>query len=385
MKDINFMALDGGDCISANTYFLKLGKANILLDCGSSGTANNFHGASLYPLYETGLISSPLDISQIYISHAHMDHMGYLPQMLADAKNATAFMTSVSKLLTHYQLLENVNNSCDLNTDVASKVAVTDMLEKICTVNYLDQKYFPEHKVAFFKAGHIPGAMMTLFQYKGQKILYTGDYSFDDTPLTRSCMLPDNLKVDTLIICGTHAKHPWYRNKDNALRQKVEEIFGMIRSRKNVFCRINQLSKGIELLAMLNRYKKQFHLDFPIYLDNSMMGVIGKLEKAGHPVLENGNFLINNGKKPVPHLTIAMSRYIIPDFDENVLNVDFALHDDFEEMRTFIKQLNPKTAVVVHSAPKKNPDDQTIQDTLLWDPDCRTQFIFPEKGQLYKI
>ncbi len=76
------MALDGSDSIGANSYFLKLGQTNILLDCGSSGPANNFHGANLCPLYEAGLISSPLDISQIYISHAHMDHMGYLPQMM---------------------------------------------------------------------------------------------------------------------------------------------------------------------------------------------------------------------------------------------------------------------------------------------------------------
>lgn len=384
MKKIKFMALGGADNIAANSYFLQLGSSNIILDTGSAGNAGSFHGPNYSPLYSKGLLQNPEEISQVYISHAHMDHVGYLPQLLADTRNTPAFMTSITKLLTHYQVLDRFKNSSE---DIANRLAVTNMLDKIRTVHYLEEIAFPDYRVSFLQAGHLQGAMMTLFNYKGRNILYTGDYSFKQCLATHGFLLPDKLKVDTLIMCGTHAKHPWYKRDNNRLQAQVEAIYRWIRYRRNVFCRINQLSKGIELLAALNAYKKAYGLKFPIYLDNTLMELVGKLENERIRVLEEDNLLISNGKKPVPHITIAMGNGAMPELDEEVFNVDFSLHDDFEEIKAFIKYLNPKQTVVVHCGAKKNEEDETIQDSLLWDSDSNTstRFIFPQEGMVYEL
>lgn len=383
MKKFKFMALSGADRIDANSYFLQLGLSNIILDSGSAGNAINFHGPNYSPLFRQGLIRSMEDISQVYVSHAHMDHIGYLPQLLVDTKSP-AFMTSVTKLLTHYQVLDRFKSIGD---DVGSRIAVANMLDKIRTVHYLDEQVFPDYKATFLQAGHLLGAMMTLFNYQGRNILYTGDYSFKHCMETHGFLLPEKLKIDTLIMCGTHAKHPWYERADNRLTAQVEAIYSRIRHNRNVFCRVNQLSKGIELLTALNCHKKLYNLKFPIYLDNNLMDLVAKLENERIPVLEENNLLLRNGKKPVPHITIAMGQGAEPEFDEEVFNVDFSLHDDFNQIKQFVNYINPKQIVVVHCGSKKNEDDETIEDSLMWDPDCTTstRFIFPQEGFLYEL
>ncbi|MBQ7561519.1 MAG: hypothetical protein IJS99_06775, partial [Synergistaceae bacterium] len=66
-------------------------------------------------------------------------------------------------------------------------------------------------------------------------------------------------------------------------------------------------------------------------------------------------------------------------------NIDFSLHEDFAEMKSFIKQLNPKQAIIVHCGGKSNnaANNATIEDEIMKDSECRTQFIFAEDKQLY--
>lgn len=44
--------------------------------------------------------------------------------------------------------------------------------------------------------------------------------------------------------------------------------------------------------------------------------------------------------------------------------------------------MNPAQAVIIHSPPEKNYDDISVEQVIMRDTDCRTQFIFPENGEI---
>ena len=369
-NEIIFMPLGGGQTIGASCYFLKLGNANILLDCGigfKDGVpfAPNFHA-----LLSSPYLQSPAQISQIFISHAHLDHAGWLSDFLMQSKSdAAVYMTDMTFLLIEHQI------SMFHQKDYSVK---RELLNSIVTrVSYMQQIPFGKCRATFYQAGHIPGAMMVLIEYRNRRILYTGDYSISSTPGTNGCRLPDG-EIDLLILCGLHARHSSYRRSHDKLPYIIQKIKRALQHRRSVFYRVRQLSKGWELIKLLND-----HLNVPIYLDDSILKLIKRFELKIIRVLEQNNYPLSAGRKLFPNVVLSMQPNFPFDPRYERLDEDFSLHDDFDDTVRFVKKINPKTAIVVHSPPPLGPFDETIEQQLMNDADCRTQFVFANEGEAY--
>lgn len=291
-------------------------------------------------------------------------------------------MTELTALLSEYQLYDR-NFIYGKTEDEQKRLAAQHLLQHIVKVSYEKTMDLGNYKVTFFPAGHIPGAMMTLFEFGKKKILYTGDYSLHSTPLTSGCSIPKDLDIDVLILCGLHAKNPNYVNKQNGLSTLVQQVLKVpMQRRKSVRCHVSQLSKGIEFLKTLNIWNKA---NIPIYVDEAIMQVVEKMERMSIPILSISNKSINEPTGMRPHIVLTSNKLYGTTDSYEECKVEFSLHEDFEEMRQFIKQVNPKKVVVVHCAKEKSPFDETIEQRLMLDGECRAQFIFAEESEIYKL
>ena len=363
------MPLGGGQSIGASCYYLKLGNSNILLDCGvgfQDGVpfAPNFHA-----LLSTPYVQSLAQISHVFISHAHLDHAGRLPDFLLENQNAAVFMTDMTFNLIDHQLSNFQQNEYAVKRQLLNA--------RVTRVSYAQQIPFGKSRATFVQAGHVPGAMMTLLEYRNRRILYTGDYSIADTPFTSGCHIP-TVDIDILILCGVHARHSSYRRSHGKLPYIVQKIKRLIREKRSVFYHIRQLSKGLELLALLNS-----SLDVPIYLDDFALRLSERLETQFIRVRRENNFPLGVEHKKFPNIVLSRDPRFPFDPRYERLDEDFSLHDDFNDIVEFVKKINPKTAVVVHSPPSSDPFDETIEQTLMNDADCRTQFVFAAEGESY--
>lgn len=154
-KDICFMPLGGAQSVGRSCYYLRLGQSNILLDCG----LQRINGATCSPDFRSLLTSQFMESMQqldhVYISHAHTDHVGYLPQLMQMAPQASVYMTLQTKQLAEYRLIANSSQQ--------GAAEASHLLSNVAPVNYLQKIKQRDYTVTFFPAGHIPGAMMTLF------------------------------------------------------------------------------------------------------------------------------------------------------------------------------------------------------------------------------
>ncbi len=208
---------------------------------------------------QSGLIESINQISQVYISHAHLDHVGYLHEFASKFLMPRIYMTNLTMLLTQFQIkrmMSRLRGNRKL-IDIESLKA-----NRISCVSYHQMIPFHDYRASFHEAGHIPGAMMTLFQYRGKKILYTGDYSLHPTPWTNGCQLPEE-KIDILILCGLHARHPDAIGNVSGLEYLIQTIYHILQNHRSVYCNVNQLSKGIELIRQL---QTSVCSEYPIYI-----------------------------------------------------------------------------------------------------------------------
>lgn len=381
-KDIYFMPLGGGQSVGASCYYLRLGESNIILDAGTGKKKGLEFEPDFYPLLTSSFMQSANQINQVFISHAHMDHIGYLLKLMAQAKCANVYMTEMTKVLAEFQLYDRIY--INKEKDEYARLAAKSLMEKIITVSYMQKIDCGNYKATFFNAGHIPGAMMVLMEMGKKKILYTGDYSIESTVLTSKCMIPHNMEIDVLIMCGLHAKNSDYTNKSDSLQKKAYSVLKtIIQYEQPALCHVSQLSKGIEFLKCINNLND---FGIPIYVDESVMNVVSKMEKLHIPILNEYNKIMTDEVilKPHIYLTSNKNKYRYRNYNE--INIDFSLHEDFLGMKEFIKTINPKSAVVVHCAKEgESRYNTTIEQEIMLDGECRTQFIFAEENEIYKL
>lgn len=369
---ISFMPLGGGQCVGASCYYLQLGKNKILLDCGQ-GWYNGLHySPNFYSLLRILAVQSLNEISQVFISHAHLDHLGALLSFFEENQRANIYMTSITKVLMDYQL-RGMTNFNQLYPFIERNLLQVSYLEKILCQDYT---------VTFLPAGHIPGAMMTLFHFGRTNILYTGDYSLHKTSLTDGCGWTAE-PVDIMILCGLHARHPSLAHKNSRLNELVLELRQAFARGKSVYYKASQLSKGVEFLKLIN----DVFPDKNVYIDRKIMAIIEQFERIGIPIIRANNHVWNGDDSPENNsIIISHRRWCYYTSNAVYIDKDFSLHDDFQETVEFVKRINPRVCVVVHSPPFRDEIKYgNLEQNLLFDPNCRTQVIFAENDEYYDL
>ena len=358
-----FVSLGGTDRLGDSCYYLNIGGNHFLLDCGSG----RIDGINFYPPFDV-LLRTPYlqdlnQISNVFISHGHLDHVGALPEFLKLNSYANIFMTGITWQITKLQLRKK------LSAVAQDKISVVNFLQKI-PINNIE--------VSFHQAGHIPGAMMTLFKLRGKTLLYTGDYSTFATQLVEPVILPKE-KIDVLILCGLHARHPYYNADDGILNRILRRIQSALNFGKTAYCKISQISKGIELLTLINKFLPNVE----IFIDKPIMNLIYCFENLKIPVMKANNHPLNFA----PRGGVILSIFAPPYHSKiEVIPCEFSLHDDFNATLNFVRRINPKTCIVVHAPPdKKFFSDFTIEQILINEADSRTNFIFPKDYEPFEI
>ena len=147
-NDIFFMPLGGGQQVGASCYFLRLGETNILLDAGIGKDGNLSFMPDEYALTTLPFIQSMGQIHQIYISHAHMDHLGYLFPLMKECKNAEVFMTEETATLAEYQLCDKqFLGENPLQNDESACLAAKSLLDQTRKVSFMQKIDFGPFQV----------------------------------------------------------------------------------------------------------------------------------------------------------------------------------------------------------------------------------------------
>ena len=365
-RQIIFVALGGAQAVGASCYFLKLGDNNLLLDCGCGSTRGIRFAPKFSALLDMPYLQDFHQVSHVVISHAHLDHAAALPDFLELNERAAVYMTDLTREILSAQLEERF----------------TRLEENISSVAFLQKIPLPRLKISFHQAGHIPGAMMTLINFRGKNILYTGDYSTFSTQLVGAALLPD-VPIDILILCGLHARHPNYHrygDSDAALKKILHRIYYALRHGKSVYCQVTQISKGVELITLINKFLPRAEL----FIDERVMGIVRRFENLHIPIMREQNHPLN----VLPRAPCVILSTMPPPVHSGleIINGDFSLHDDFAATVEFVRRINPKTCVVVHSPPDKFfHTGTTLEQVLINDPDSRTSFIFPKTGEPFEL
>jgi metallo-beta-lactamase family protein len=163
------------DEVTGSMTFLDLGRRLILVDCGLNQGLPETEMKNEMPLPV-----HPLEINTVLVTHAHLDHSGYLPRLVKKGFAGEIFCTPATAKLIRI-ILEDSAGLMDEN--FYNKDDVKETLKLIRTVDWNEKKSIGDVQFEFLPAGHILGASSVLIEYEGKKIIFSGDIGVQDDPL----------------------------------------------------------------------------------------------------------------------------------------------------------------------------------------------------------
>ncbi len=220
-----------------------------------------------YPLITDQQVA---ELDGIVISHAHLDHSGFLPHIYSNGYRGFTYTTKPTFELTNVLVSDYIRIS---NPKGVSKDGLSKMQKHHKLVEYGEEFRIKDLTVKLFPAGHILGSAMIRLSDGKNSLLYTGDFNMRTTKLLDPAQT-DNIAADTLITESTYAgNNDVFQSEKKVTDAMVLSIKETINRGGNVIIPSFGVGRAQEVMLVLDDYIKSGLMPkIKIYMD----GMIGK-------------------------------------------------------------------------------------------------------------
>ncbi|RLE50209.1 MAG: beta-CASP ribonuclease aCPSF1, partial [Candidatus Methanomethylicota archaeon] len=267
--NIRITCLGGFREVGRSAILLETPDSMILLDCGVKT------GVS-YSINEFPRLDVPeFDIERldaVIISHAHLDHCGFLPFLFKYGYDGPVYCTRPTRdlmMLLQIDYLEVAAREGSLTPYTMREVR--EALLHIIPLDYGEvTDIAPDVRLTFHNAGHILGsAIVHLHIGEGEhNLVYTSDFKFGRTRLLEPAtyIFP---RVETLIIESTYgAPSDILPQRIEAEHQLIEIVNQTISRGGKVLIPVLSVGRAQEIMIVLNEaFKAKYLPQVPVYVE----------------------------------------------------------------------------------------------------------------------
>lgn len=263
--------------VTGSKYLLTIGAKKILVDCG------------LYQGYKELRLRNweqppvnPAEVDAVILTHAHIDHSGYLPLFVKNGFKGPIYSTLGTKELCGI-LLPDCGHLEEEAAYFANKYGFSKhtpalplytqadaekAMPQFVTIPYdKDFSFTPEFSFTFLRAGHILGSAFVRLTCKNSTVLFTGDMGRPHDPIMRE---PEIITAtDYLIIESTYGNRT--HSKQTPEDQLEAIINKTVKRGGSVIIPAFAVGRVQSILYYLAQLKqKKLIPDIPIFLDSPM-------------------------------------------------------------------------------------------------------------------
>jgi metallo-beta-lactamase family protein len=274
---LNLTFLGGAGTVTGSKYLVEHEGKQILVDCGL------FQGFKSLRLKNWAAFPvDPRSIDAIVLSHAHIDHSGYLPRLVRNGFRGTVFCTRATGELCAI-LLPDAGHLQEREAEYANRHKFSKhkpalplyteedawaALDRLIPVPFdEEQELVGDAKVRFRRMGHILGAASVQIDWGGTTVVFSGDIG-----RYRDAIMVDPVSIeraDYLLVESTYGNR---RHDQRDPRAMLADIINeTVRRGGTVIIPAFAVGRVQSILFHLHVLKSSGRLpNVPIYLDSPM-------------------------------------------------------------------------------------------------------------------
>ena len=260
--------LGSGKEVGRSGFLVTSNNTNILLDYGVL-----LKREPVFPIHVR-----PKDISSVVLTHAHLDHSGFIPSLFLSNSNISVLGTNPTFDLSNLLIEDMIKISgYYLPFDYAD---LHSMMNHSRTLQYRERYPINNMQITLYESGHILGGSSILVESEGKRIFYTGDINTRGSKILRSADL-DLPEVDILIIESTYSQTE-QTPREESEKNLVEFAYNVVERGGTLFIPAFSVERAQEIASVL----KACNFKYRISMD-------GMALKANEIMLKNPSFLKN--------------------------------------------------------------------------------------------
>ena len=318
----------GAGTVTGANFLIEADGKKLLVDCGM------IQGESIADKENWDPFPYAVaEIDALFITHAHIDHIGRIPKIINDGFKGAIYATPPTRDLTLPMLIDT---AAIVGKDVehgADKIYTEENIKKAMSL-WTGYPYYEVHQIApnftfrFLDAGHVLGSTMVEFTFHGKKIVFTGDLGNSPSPILRDTDKLEN--IDYLVMESVYGDR---KHEDRDIRQqRLAEVIEANFERRGVLSIPTfSLERSQELLYEMNTMIEEGKMKkMPVYFDSPLGIKLTEIfrryvsyfkEEVQEDIMKGGNVFSFPGlevtedaeeskailKKPNPKVVIAAS------------------------------------------------------------------------------
>jgi uncharacterized protein len=267
-EEVMLFCLGGVKQVGRSCFVVVTPETKVMLDCGLN--PGEMSGLDAYPRLDW-LNFDLDDLDAVVISHAHIDHQGFLPTLFKYGYRGPVYCTEPTLPLMILLQTDSVKiaNSNGTYLPYASR-DVNEVIKHCITLPYgKPTDISPDVTITLNNAGHIMGSATVHLNISGaHNILYSGDYKYARTQLLDSAvsMYP---RVETLITESTYGNTTDVMpDQQSVYRGFTESINKTLMDGGKVLLPVPAVGRAQEIMLVMAKEMKEGRLiESPIYIE----------------------------------------------------------------------------------------------------------------------
>ena len=277
MAKLSLTSLGGAGTVTGSKHLLTCGDTRLLIDCGLFQGLKN-----LRELNWQRLPISPGDIDAVVLTHAHLDHCGYLPRLMLDGFSGRIHSTPATRDVAELILRDSAflqEKDAELaNRKGFSKHSPALPLYRVADIDRTMALFKPaalheevtlpgDGRLLLRRAGHILGASTAQIDIGGRRILFSGDLGRYDDPVMHD---PESVpEADYVVIESTYGNR--HHDTTDPLDALEEVIKRTVQRGGTVVIPAFAVGRAQSLIHSLWQLRRSGRLhNLPVYLDSPM-------------------------------------------------------------------------------------------------------------------
>lgn len=227
--------------VGRSAFLVSNENSNILMD----------YGVLLKKEPQFPLHVKPKDLHAVVLSHAHLDHSGFLPSLFLSSSKFPVLSTNPTIELSQL-LIEDMIKISGFYLPFEN-IDLDRMLKSHKNLQYREPYSINETNITLYESGHVLGGSTIVVENKGKRIFYTGDINTRGSKILRPADL-DIDEIHLMIIESTYSQTNQIPRPQSE-KELLEFAFKIIDNGGTLFVPAFSVERAQEIACVFKAYK----------------------------------------------------------------------------------------------------------------------------------